>query len=210
MANGRALLPVWHRTKGLPWHQTNQQDSGILYPAVTFREIFNKVFALCVDSGLVSDHQSVDSAPIKQCILDKRSAENAGHLHGQPLEESGRRKSAKPEKNMGTVSPHMSQLLPHEPWKREKHHHTKILRDISRRSCRHPQKSTPAQQQDALNPWSRKMPVYRKDGKARKLTTIAVWRGYRGRGHLALSRRTLPTAGTPSTFNNQHAGPEPL
>ena len=49
----------------LPWHSTISSTRQ-LYPESLFEKLFNKVFALCVDSGMVSGHtQAVDSAPIK-------------------------------------------------------------------------------------------------------------------------------------------------
>ncbi len=49
----------------LPWHSTISRTRQ-LYPASLFGTLFNKVFSLCVDSGMVSGHtQAVDSAPIK-------------------------------------------------------------------------------------------------------------------------------------------------
>jgi hypothetical protein len=49
----------------LPWHSTISRTRQ-LYPASLFETLFNKVFTLCVKSGMVSGHtQAVDSAPIK-------------------------------------------------------------------------------------------------------------------------------------------------
>ena len=49
----------------LPWHSTISRTRQ-LYPESLFVTLFNKVFALCVDSGMVSGHtQAVDSAPVK-------------------------------------------------------------------------------------------------------------------------------------------------
>lgn len=49
----------------LPWHSTISRTRQ-LYPASLFEKLFNKVFTLCVNSGMVSDHtQAVDSAPVK-------------------------------------------------------------------------------------------------------------------------------------------------
>ena len=49
----------------LPWHSTISRTRQ-LYPASLFETLFNKVFTLCVNSGMVSGHtQAVDSAPIK-------------------------------------------------------------------------------------------------------------------------------------------------
>jgi Fic family protein len=55
----------------LPWHSTISR-SRQLYPESLFVSLFNKVFALCVDSGMVSGHtQAVDSAPIKANATDE-------------------------------------------------------------------------------------------------------------------------------------------
>ncbi len=49
----------------LPWHSTFSRTRQ-LYPASLFENLFNKVFTLCVNSGMVSGHtQAVDSAPVK-------------------------------------------------------------------------------------------------------------------------------------------------
>jgi len=57
----------------LPWHSTISR-TGQSYPAAVFEGLFNKIFALCVDKGMVSRHtQAMDrwtaaadrSAPIK-------------------------------------------------------------------------------------------------------------------------------------------------
>jgi transposase len=49
----------------LPWHSTISRTRQ-LYPASLFEKLFNKVFTLCVNSGMVSGHtQAVDSAPVK-------------------------------------------------------------------------------------------------------------------------------------------------
>jgi transposase len=49
----------------LPWHSTVSRTRQ-LYPADIFDTLFNKVFTMCVQKGMVSGHtQSVDSAPVK-------------------------------------------------------------------------------------------------------------------------------------------------
>ena len=49
----------------LPWHSTISRTRQ-LYPTSLFETLFSKVFALCVNSGMVSGHtQAIDSAPIK-------------------------------------------------------------------------------------------------------------------------------------------------
>ncbi|MET3112296.1 hypothetical protein AAKU52_000007 [Pedobacter sp. CG_S7] len=56
---------LFYIDEDLPWHLGNQQNETTL-PASLFETLFNKVFALCINSGVVSGHrQAVDSAPIK-------------------------------------------------------------------------------------------------------------------------------------------------
>lgn len=49
----------------LPWHSTISRTRQ-LYPASIFESLFDKVFSMCVDKGMVSGHtQALDSAPVK-------------------------------------------------------------------------------------------------------------------------------------------------
>ena len=49
----------------LPWHSTISRTKQ-LFPEPVFEEVFNKVFTMCVDKGMVAGHtQAVDSAMIK-------------------------------------------------------------------------------------------------------------------------------------------------
>jgi hypothetical protein len=49
----------------LPWHSTLSRTRQ-LFPLEVFEELFNKVFAMCVDKRMVSGHtQTIDSAPVK-------------------------------------------------------------------------------------------------------------------------------------------------
>jgi transposase len=49
----------------LPWHSTISRTRQ-LYPDAVFETLFNKVFAMCVQKGMVSGHtQAIDSAPVK-------------------------------------------------------------------------------------------------------------------------------------------------
>lgn len=49
----------------LPWHSTISRTRQ-LYPIALFETLFNKVFTLCVNAGMVSGHtHAVDSAPVK-------------------------------------------------------------------------------------------------------------------------------------------------
>lgn len=49
----------------LPWHSTVSRTRQ-LYPTALFESLFDKVFAMCVERGMVAGHtHAIDSAPIK-------------------------------------------------------------------------------------------------------------------------------------------------
>jgi len=49
----------------LPWHSTISRTRK-LFPEHVFEQVFNKIFSLCVDKGMVAGHtQTIDSAMIK-------------------------------------------------------------------------------------------------------------------------------------------------
>ncbi|MCF2488017.1 transposase [Dyadobacter sp. CY347] len=49
----------------LPWHSTVSRTRQ-LYPATLFESLFDKVFTMCVENGMVAGHtHAIDSAPIK-------------------------------------------------------------------------------------------------------------------------------------------------
>ena len=49
----------------LPWHSTISRTRQ-LFPDQIFEQLFNKVFTMCVDKGMVTGHtQAIDSAPVK-------------------------------------------------------------------------------------------------------------------------------------------------
>jgi len=49
----------------LPWHSTISRTRQ-LFPEHVFEEVFNKIFTMCVDKGMVAGHtQTIDSAMIK-------------------------------------------------------------------------------------------------------------------------------------------------
>ncbi|OUJ66053.1 transposase, partial [Hymenobacter crusticola] len=51
--------------EALPWHSTVSRTRQ-LYPAALFEPLFDRIFSLCVQQGLVAgDTQTVDSAPVK-------------------------------------------------------------------------------------------------------------------------------------------------
>ncbi len=65
----------------LPWHSTVSRTRQ-LYPEALFESLFNQVFRLCVEKGMVAgDQQAIDSAPIKanasmDSLLVKQPAES--------------------------------------------------------------------------------------------------------------------------------------
>jgi len=112
----------------LPWHSTISRTRQ-LYPASLFETLFNKVFALCVDSGMVSGHtQAVDSAPIKanasmESVVPKMPATSI-ESHLKKVSEENRETK---KTHMGTVSPAHVSAPAHELKRVEKHHRN--LRD---------------------------------------------------------------------------------
>lgn len=49
----------------LPWHSTISRTRQ-LFPENVFEQVFNKVFTMCVEKGMVAGHtQAIDSAPVK-------------------------------------------------------------------------------------------------------------------------------------------------
>lgn len=112
----------------LPWHSTISRTRQ-LYPASLFETLFNKVFALCVDSGMVSGHtQAVDSAPIKanasmESVVPKMPANPIGDHLKKVSEEN----AETTKKQVGTTSPAHISAPEHELKRVEKHHQN--LRD---------------------------------------------------------------------------------
>lgn len=146
----------------LPWHSTISRTRQ-LYPASLFEKLFNKVFALCVDSGMVSGHsQAVDSAPIKanasmESVVPKMPATTIdGHLK-KVSEENGE-----------TGSPAHISAPAHELKRVEKHHRN--LRDSPVRpaGASH-KKARLLSNKTHYNPHDPDARISVKPGKARKL-----------------------------------------
>jgi len=146
----------------LPWHSTISRTRQ-LYPASLFEKLFNKVFALCVDSGMVSGHaQVVDSAPIKanasmESVVPKVPA--------TPMDDHLKKVS---EENGGTASPVHISASSHELKRVEKHHRN--LRDSPVRpaSASH-KKARLLSNKTHYNPHDPDARISVKPGKARKL-----------------------------------------
>ncbi|MGY3055608.1 transposase [Pedobacter sp. UYEF25] len=107
----------------LPWHSTISRTRQ-LYPTSLFETLFNKVFALCIDSGMVSGHtQAIDSAPIKanasmESVVLKVPATSVDN-HLKKASEENWETNKKSDK---TVSPVQVTAPEHHLKRLEKHH----------------------------------------------------------------------------------------
>ena len=153
----------------LPWHSTISRTRQ-LYPESLFVALFNKVFALCVESGMVSGHtQAVDSAPIKanasmESVVPKMpAAPMESHLK-KVSEENGETT----KKHGGTKSPIQISAPEHELKRTEKHHQN--LRDSPVRlvGASH-KKARLLSNKTHYNPHDPDARISVKPGKARKL-----------------------------------------
>ena len=153
----------------LPWHSTISRTRQ-LYPASLFGALFNKVFALCVDSGMVSGHtQAVDSAPIKanasmESVVPKMPATPMESHLKKVSEENGETT----KKRAGNVSPARVSAPVHELKRVEKHHQN--LRDSPVRlaGASH-KKARLLSNKTHYNPHDPDARISVKPGKARKL-----------------------------------------
>ncbi len=153
----------------LPWHSTISRTRQ-LYPSSLFETLFSKVFALCVDSGMVSGHtQAVDSAPIKanasmESVVPKMPATPMDEHLKKVSEEN--QETAK--KHLGTVSPARVSAPEHELKRVEKHHRN--LRDSPVRpaGASH-KKARLLSNKTHYNPHDPDARISVKPGKARKL-----------------------------------------
>jgi len=153
----------------LPWHSTISRTRQ-LYPSSLFETLFSKVFALCVDSGMVSGHtQVVDSAPIKanasmESVVPKMPATPMDEHLKKVSEEN--QETAK--KHLGTVSPARVSAPEHELKRVEKHHRN--LRDSPVRpaGASH-KKARLLSNKTHYNPHDPDARISVKPGKARKL-----------------------------------------
>ncbi len=153
----------------LPWHSTISRTRQ-LYPESLFVTLFNKVFSLCVDSGMVSGHtQAVDSAPIKanasmESVVPKMPATPMDD-HLKKVSEENRETT---KKHGGTISPVQISAPEHELKRVEKHHQN--LRDSPVRlvGASH-KKARLLSNKTHYNPHDPDARISVKPGKARKL-----------------------------------------
>ena len=153
----------------LPWHSTIS-STGQLYPESLFVTLFNKVFALCVDSGMVSGHtQAVGSAPIRanasmESVVPKMPAAPVeGHLKKVSEENQETKK-----KHWESVSPVKISAPVHEPERTEKHHRNLTDSPVRPAGASH-RKARLLSNKTHYNPHDPDARISVKPGKARKL-----------------------------------------
>ncbi len=153
----------------LPWHSTISRTRQ-LYPASLFGKLFNKVFAMCVDSGMVSGRtQAVDSAPIKanasmESVVPKVPATPMDtHLKKVSEENRGTAK-----KDGTTVSPAHITAPEHELKRVEKHHRNLQESPVRLAGASH-RKARLLSNKTHYNPHDPDARISVKPGKARKL-----------------------------------------
>ena len=95
----------------LPWHSTVSRTRQ-LYPATLFESLFEKVFVMCIEKGMVAGHtHAVDSAPIKanasiQNLELRVPAQSIkAHLTAVDSDNPGENESGKGDKTAMTASP---------------------------------------------------------------------------------------------------------
>ncbi len=153
----------------LPWHSTISRTRQ-LYPESLFVTLFNKVFALCVDSGMVSGHtQAVDSAPIKanasmESVVPKTPATPMESHLKKVSEENGETT----KKHVGTVSLSYISAPEHELKRTEKHHQNLRDNPVRLAGASH-KKARLLSNKTHYNPRDPDARISVKPGKARKL-----------------------------------------
>jgi transposase len=149
----------------LPWHSTVSRTRQ-LYPASLFEKLFNKVFTLCVNSGMVSGHtQAVDSAPVKanasmeSVVLKTRTTSIDNHLKKVGEENQEVEKKNDPPGSVQITAPE------HELSRVKKRHQNLLDNPIGAPGASH-EKAQLLSNKTHYNPHAR---ISVKPGKARKL-----------------------------------------
>ncbi|WP_422080522.1 IS1182 family transposase [Ulvibacterium sp.] len=156
----------------LPWHSTISRTRQ-LYPESLFEKLFNKVFALCVDSGMVSGRtQAVDSAPIKanasmESVVPKMPASPMDDHLKKVSEENG----ATGQKQAKTASPAHISAPEHELKRVEKHHRNLREGPVQLMGASH-KKARLLSNKTHYNPHDPDARISVKPGKARKLNYL--------------------------------------
>jgi hypothetical protein len=153
----------------LPWHSTISRTRQ-LYPIALFETLFNKVFTLCVNSGMVSGHtQAVDSAPVKanasmeSLVLKQPKNSVANHL--KKVEEDNPEPGKKNDPPSSTV---YITAPDHQLQKLAKHQQKLLDSPVSAPGAGH-EKSQLLSNKTHYSPHDPDARISVKPGKARKL-----------------------------------------
>lgn len=155
--------------EGLPWHSTISRTRQ-LYPIALFETLFNKVFTLCVKSGMVSGHtQAVDSAPVKANAsmesLALKQPKDSVENHLQKVEEENQ----EPKKKNDPLSSTVYITAPeHQLRKLAKHQQKLLNHPVSAPGASH-EKSQLLSNKTHYSPHDPDARISVKPGKARKL-----------------------------------------
>ena len=153
----------------LPWHSTISRTRQ-LYPASLFETLFNKVFTLCVNSGMVSGHtQAVDSAPVKanasmESVVLKTPAISIDNHLKKVVEEN---QEVKKKINPTSSAAHIT--APEHQLRRIKKHHQNLRDNRGGRPSATDEKAQLFSNKTHYNPHDPDARISVKPGKARKL-----------------------------------------
>jgi len=152
----------------LPWHSTISRTRQ-LYPASLFETLFNKVFTLCVNSGMVSGHtQAVDSAPVKanasmeSVVLKTPVTSINNHLKKVEEENQDVKKNNDPPSSVQITAPE------HELSRVKKRHQNLLDNPVGAPGASH-EKAQLLSNKTHYNPHDPDARISVKPGKARKL-----------------------------------------
>ena len=151
----------------LPWHSTVSRTRQ-LYPADVFDTLFNKVFTMCVQKGMVSGHtQSVDSAPVKANAsmesLELKKPFQSIEKHFERVDVENQQQAAATTSSAGLITAPQHQL------NRVKQHQDKLRKNpVGSIGASH-QKAEVLSNKTHYNPHDPDARISVKPGKARKL-----------------------------------------
>jgi hypothetical protein len=106
----------------LPWNSTVSRTRQ-LYPQALFESLFDKVFSLYVEKGMVAGHiQSIDSAPVKaNASMDRLLLKQPTKSNMVAIDLENGEGQGEPTKNHNSKSPQLISAPKHQLRKIEKH-----------------------------------------------------------------------------------------
>jgi transposase len=113
----------------LPWHSTLSRTRQ-LYPPELFESLFNKVFTMCANKGMVSGHtQAVDSTPVKaNASMDNlvlKQPANSVKAHLQSVQQENEQEIKPVAKTKSTPEEQFITAPDHQLRKLKKHQESK-------------------------------------------------------------------------------------